>query len=161
MKKINIFFFCSQIFVFLSDNIRQCGPSRCRGLHSVAMQVSLMPYVLYGIMTPIIGPFRAWKPPNPYHQQHSRPMRANPRHSSTNESGPHCLAENHFNVKEVSRHKRKCLEKSIKVLNFNDARKLSQSDHRQSRILLNTFRPEPNAVTENHKILFFKGAETG
>ena len=49
--------------------------------------------VLYGIRAPIIGPFSAWKPPIPYamkNQRTSRPMRAEPRHSSTNESGPAC-----------------------------------------------------------------------
>ena len=43
--------------------------------------------VLYGIRAPIIGPFCAWKPPI---IRELAPMRAKPRHSSTNESGPGC-----------------------------------------------------------------------
>ena len=53
--------------------------------------ISCPTLVLYGIRVPIIGPFHAWKPTIPYaikNQRGANKMRARPRHSSTNESGP-------------------------------------------------------------------------
>ena len=85
--------------------------------------ISCPTLVLYGTRAPIIDSFRAWKPPIPYainnqrgasskapsrdsqggslwHKRagvatlcSSRPMRAEPRHFSTNESGEHCSAQ--------------------------------------------------------------------
>ena len=100
------------------------------------MLMLLRQLVLNDIRAPIIGPFRAWKPPIPYAIKNqrgaskispmgvfcvpkplvggfgcdelvlygirelasatlwfSRPMRAKPRHSSTNESGPGCVGD--------------------------------------------------------------------
>ena len=63
------------------------------------------------------------------------------------------LAEN---VKEVSRHKRKCSEKSIKVLNFNDARKLSQSDHRAISEISKAFQARNENHAEPTRYIFIK-----